>query len=280
MADFRALLFRRAVPGVVAAATLAFLLPAFAAAQSPAATPTSTATMTGTPSPGTPVAGTPSASPTTSTTATATPSPAGTPWPAPTGLAVTNGPDKILNDDNSFIPPDKRVYRTSAMWEVASGFTGMYEVEMARQYRGETDLAWVPVGTRQASDAVDGRLSVSENTTFSDYLNARFCFRVRTVIQTGTRFPPGSDVAALVVERGPWAEGCTQFAPTSGGGATVTPRPPVDSGPGPFPPDTGSGYSAGGSTPALWLGAVALLGGGVLLASSVHLGGRKTRDGD
>lgn len=249
------------VAAVALAAGVLVAAPAVAFAQ---ATPTP-ATSTATPSPGTPEPGTatpgtvtPTPTPATTPSPPATPAPAGTPWPAPTGLSVTYGPDQILNPDNSFIPPDQRVYRTSAMWDVAAGFTGRYEIEFAREYYpGGTALTWVPYGTRPASDAVDGRLSVTEPITFTDFLDARFCFRVRTVVE---------GVVPPAVETGPWAEACTVFPPTTGPAPTPTIGPGVPPVVPPGPPATGAGRAAPVDAETGWLAAAALALAGAVTA--------------
>ncbi len=126
------------------------------------------------------------------------------------------GPVAILNPDNSFIPPDQRVYRASATWELAAGFSGRYEVEMARRSRSDDGpLAFVFQGVVEASAARDGTLRVEENTTFLDSVNSQFCFRVRTV--TGSS--PNTH------ETGPYAVDCSVLPPLDGG--PVVPLPPV-----------------------------------------------------
>lgn len=195
------------------------------------------------------LATTPPAPPSTKTvtpTTPAPPRPEGTPWPAPSGLTVVVGPVAILNPDNSFISPDQRTYKASATWELAAGFSGRYEVEIARRSRSDAGpLAFVLQSVVEASTARDGTLRVEENTTFLDSLNSQFCFRVRTV--TGSS--PNTH------ETGPYAMACSVLPPSSGGTPPLVPLPPV----------VGSGNAgASGALADLWAivaaGAVAVFG--------------------
>lgn len=117
----------------------------------------------------------------------------------------------LLNPDGSFIPPERRLYEVVATWNRAPGFTGRYEVEWARQRRGEGGLSYSPVTVVEASAAVNGVLRVAENITFADAAGVRWCYRVRA-ITTGAPAPGSPAVGDI----GSWAEACSALPPSSG----------------------------------------------------------------
>ena len=138
--------------------------------------------------------------------------------PTPEGLKVTIVAE-LLNPDGSFIPPERVVYQAVATWALGAGFAGRYEVEWARQRRGEDGpVSYSRVTMVEASAAVNGELRVAENITFADAASARWCYRVRT-ITVGTPAPGGPPVVAM----SPWAEACSVLPPTSGPAPLVAP---------------------------------------------------------
>ncbi|MFN8507338.1 MAG: hypothetical protein U0547_07210 [Dehalococcoidia bacterium] len=220
-------------------------------AQTPPPSPTPTAVLTpaSTVTPGiTPRAGSP------------TPGPAGTPWPAPTDLRVTVTAHP-LDVNNVPLPLDRRPPDEIAVsWQVANGFTGVFEVQRAIVPRGSAAREWSQFATVPASAATGGRASAGDSAPAAESASTQRCYRVRTVIAG---------------ETGPYSpEVCTALPPVSVGSVT----PPVTVTVTPAPPGTGSGtpaHTAGWyELVVVVLGALGVAGAASVAASAFTRSGR------
>ncbi|MGE3074877.1 MAG: hypothetical protein AB7N24_02010 [Dehalococcoidia bacterium] len=170
-----------------------------------------------------------------------TPPPAGTPWPAPIGLSLTQ--TAILLDDQNFpLPPDRQIHTARLTWEVLPGFTGEFEIQRAQRPTGNVEPAWAGVhASVQASDAAGGTATFEEQVGTFDL----FCYRVRTVING---------------ETGPYSQSECMVRPPSGVEHLATP----------VPPDLGNAEAGAATSPQfsalLIVSALLILAPGLLVA--------------
>ncbi len=173
----------------------------------------------------------------------ATPSPAGTPWPPP-DISLEQRVN-ILDDNDFPIHPNERTVTLSLSWPPQPNFTGSYEVQWVPVTPGAPrEYQFLVILDPTAAAAKQFALPVP----FNDWLNFRFCFRVRAFT-----LRPGAGSAADR-ETGPFSTEVCSILPV------------VD---GPFPPVVGTGSAGLSNRTDGQTSSLVLVGAGAVLAGAM-----------